>query len=55
MLKRACENAKKGGYTNVEFKKGEIEELPILDNSIDIVISNCVINLSTDKDKWNNM
>jgi SAM-dependent methyltransferase len=49
MLKKARENAKKGGFTNVEFKKGDIEELPIEDNSIDVIISNCVINLAPDK------
>ncbi len=49
MLERARENAKKGGYGNVEFRLGEIESLPIEDNSVDVVISNCVINLSPDK------
>jgi arsenite methyltransferase len=49
MLDKARENAEKGGYTNVEFRLGEIENLPVADNSVDIVISNCVINLSTDK------
>jgi arsenite methyltransferase len=49
MLDRARENARKGGYTNVEFRLGEIENLPAADNCADIVISNCVINLSTDK------
>ncbi len=49
MIEKARENAKKGGYENVEFKFGEIENLPIGDNSIDAVISNCVINLSPDK------
>ena len=49
MVKRANENAKKHGYKNVEFKLGEIENLPLEDNSVDIIISNCVINLSTDK------
>ena len=51
MLSRAVENAKRGGYDNVEFRQGEIEELPVEDNSVDCVISNCVINLSVDKDK----
>ena len=51
MLSRARENAKKIGLTNVEFKKGEMEAMPIEDNSIDVVISNCVINLSPNKDK----
>lgn len=49
MVYRARENAKKGGYKNVEFKLGEIENLPVADNSVDVVISNCVINLSPDK------
>jgi arsenite methyltransferase len=49
MVKRANENAKKHGYQNVEFKLGEIENLPLEDNSVDVIISNCVINLSTDK------
>jgi len=51
MLKKAKENATKGGFTNVEFKKGDIENLPIENNSIDVVISNCVINLAPDKSK----
>lgn len=49
MLIRARQNAAKGGYTNVDFRLGEIEHLPVADNSVDIVISNCVINLSPDK------
>jgi len=49
MLARARENATKLGATNVEFRKGEIEHVPIDDDSIDLVISNCVINLSPDK------
>jgi SAM-dependent methyltransferase len=49
MLDRARSNAKKGNYTNVEFRLGEIENLPVADNSVDVVISNCVINLSTSK------
>jgi len=49
MLERARENAKKGGYTNVDFRLGEIENLPVADNAVDAVISNCVINLSTNK------
>jgi SAM-dependent methyltransferase len=49
MVKRANENAKKHGYKNVEFKLGEIENLPLEDNSVDVIISNCVINLSLDK------
>lgn len=51
MIKKARENAKKYNYSNVEFKLGEIEDLPIEDNSIDVIISNCVINLSPNKDK----
>jgi len=51
MLARAKENADKGGYTNVEFRKGEIEDLPLGDGTVDCVISNCVINLSVDKDR----
>lgn len=49
MLSKARGNAEKGNYGNVEFRLGEIEHLPIADNSVDAVISNCVINLSTDK------
>ncbi len=49
MLERARENAGKGDYPNVEFRLGEIENLPVADNSVDAVISNCVINLSPDK------
>lgn len=51
MITRAKLNAKKGNYTNVEFIKGEIEHLPIEDNSINIIVSNCVLNLSTNKEK----
>ncbi|MCR4368297.1 MAG: arsenite methyltransferase [archaeon] len=51
MVERARRNAEKYGYKNVEFRLGEIEDLPIEDNSIDVVISNCVINLSEDKEK----
>lgn len=51
MLQKANENAKRGGFTNVEFRKGDIENLPVEDNSIDVVISNCVINLAPDKFK----
>ena len=50
MLKKARANAEKGGYKNVEFCSGEIEKLPIEDSSIDVIISNCVINLSPDKE-----
>ncbi|MFD2330135.1 arsenite methyltransferase [Cohnella sp. GCM10020058] len=49
MVSRARSNAKNNGYSNVEFRLGEIEHLPISDNSIDVIISNCVINLSPDK------
>lgn len=49
MLDRARENARKVGYDNVEFRLGEIEHLPIADNSVDVITSNCVINLSPDK------
>jgi arsenite methyltransferase len=49
MLDKARENAKRNGYENVEFRLGEIENLPIADNSADVTISNCVINLSPDK------
>ncbi len=51
MIKKARQNAEKGNYRNVEFKLGEIENLPVADNSVDVVISNCVINLSPDKKK----
>lgn len=51
MVEKATDNAKKYGYKNVQFKLGDIESLPIEDNSIDIVISNCVINLVPDKEK----
>ena len=51
MIEKARENASKGNYTNVEFRLGEIENLPVADNSVDVVISNCVINLAPDKRK----
>ncbi|MBC7925209.1 MAG: arsenite methyltransferase [Bryobacteraceae bacterium] len=51
MLAVAEENKAKSGLTNVEFLKGEIEDIPLPDNSVDVIISNCVINLSGDKDK----
>ena len=51
MIRKAKENARKYGYKNVEFRLGDIEELPVDDNSVDIVISNCVINLAPDKPK----
>ena len=50
MLELARRNQQKVGLTNVEFRKGEIEQMPIESNSVDVIISNCVINLSTDKD-----
>lgn len=49
MLDKARANAKKGKYSNVEFRLGEIENLPVADNAVDIIISNCVINLAPDK------
>jgi SAM-dependent methyltransferase len=51
MLALARENQRKAGAQNVEFLKGEIESIPLPDNSVDVVISNCVINLSADKDR----
>ena len=51
MIDRARDNARKGNYTNVEFRLGEIENLPAADNSVDVVISNCVINLAPDKSR----
>jgi SAM-dependent methyltransferase len=51
MLALARENQRKAGIENAEFLKGEIESIPLPDNSVDVVISNCVINLSADKDK----
>jgi arsenite methyltransferase len=51
MLALANENKRKAGIDNVEFLKGEIENIPLPDNSVDVIISNCVINLSADKDK----
>ena len=50
MLMLARENQRKAGATNVEFLKGTIEAIPLPDNSVDVIISNCVINLSSDKD-----
>lgn len=49
MVSKARANAQKGGYSNVEFRLGEIENLPVADGTVDVIISNCVINLSTDK------
>ena len=51
MLALARENQRQAGVENVEFLKGEIENIPLPDNSVDVVISNCVINLSADKDR----
>jgi len=51
MIEKAKENARRGNYRNVEFRLGEIESLPVTDNSVDVVISNCVINLVPDKRK----
>ena len=51
MLALARENQRKAGVDNVEFLKGEIEDIPLPDESVDVIISNCVINLSLDKDK----
>lgn len=51
MVEKARENARRGNYQNVEFRLGEIENLPVADNHVDIIISNCVINLSPDKER----
>lgn len=51
MIEKARENKQKGDYDNVEFRLGEIESLPVADNSVDIIISNCVITLSPEKDR----
>src|ERR1700723_1400097 len=51
MLALANENKRKSGAENAEFLKGEIENIPLPDNSVDVIISNCVINLSADKDR----
>src|SRR5579863_4547878 len=51
MLALARDNQRKAGVQNVEFLKGEIEHIPLPDNSVDVIISNCVINLSADKDR----
>ena len=51
MIARARANATKGGYTNVEFRLGEIEALPVADATVDVIISNCVLNLSPEKDR----
>ncbi|MFB3922463.1 MAG: arsenite methyltransferase [Terriglobia bacterium] len=49
MLEKARQNARRGGFTNVEFRKGEIENLPVESNTVDRIVSNCVINLAPDK------
>ena len=49
MIRKARANAQKGGFTNVDFRLGEIEHLPVADRSVDVILSNCVINLSPDK------
>ncbi|MCK5023859.1 MAG: methyltransferase domain-containing protein, partial [Candidatus Aenigmarchaeota archaeon] len=51
MLEKARANAEKSNYSNVEFRLGEIENLPVADNTVDAVISNCVVNLSPDKQR----
>ncbi len=51
MIEKARANADRGGYTNVEFRLGEIEKLPVDDSFVDVIISNCVINLAPDKSK----
>jgi SAM-dependent methyltransferase len=51
MVAKAGENAAKGGYGNVEFRLGEIEKLPVADDTVDVILSNCVINLSPEKPK----
>ncbi len=51
MISLARKNAEQGGYTNVDFRLGEIEHLPVADATVDVIISNCVINLSPDKEQ----
>jgi SAM-dependent methyltransferase len=51
MIDKARKNADKGNYRNIDFRQGEIEHLPAADDSVDVIISNCVINLSVDKEK----
>ncbi len=51
MLSKARDNAARGGFANVEFRLGEIEHLPVPDNHVDVILSNCVINLSPEKDQ----
>jgi len=49
MVDKARANARKGGYSNIDFRQGDLENMPVADNYVDVVISNCVINLSPDK------
>ncbi len=51
MISKARENAESGGYNNTDFRLGEIEHLPVADSTVDVIISNCVVNLSTEKEK----
>lgn len=51
MIEKAQANAREYGYSNVEFRHGDIEDLPVDDSSVDVIISNCVINLAPDKEK----
>jgi len=51
MVENARTNAKKGGYTNIDFRQGDLENMPVADNYVDVVISNCVINLVPSKDR----
>ena len=51
MVTRARANARRGGYTNVDFRLGEIESLPVADSTVDVIISNCVLNLSPERDR----
>ena len=51
MVSKARVNAEKGGYRNVEFRLGEVEHLPVADHSVDVILSNCMINLSPDKER----
>ena len=51
MITRARANARDGGYANVEFRLGEIESLPVADATVDVIISNCVLNLSPERDR----
>ena len=51
MIEKARQNAQKGRFENVEFRLGEIEKIPVSDDEVDVVISNCVINLSPDKEQ----